>query len=70
LDRGRGETGSGESEVAMNQLVTLGFVVLLVALVIVLDASLALRAIDQLAQAEDFAEIQSVTSVTNGPIRF
>jgi len=54
----------------MNQLVTLGFVVLLVALVIVLDASLALRAIDQLAQAEDFAEIQSVTSVTNGPIRF
>jgi len=54
----------------MNHLVTLGFVLLLVALVIALDASLALRAIDRLAQSEGYTDFQSVMTVTNAPIRF
>jgi len=54
----------------MNHLVTLGFVLLLVALVIALDASLALRAIDRLAQSEGYTEIENVMTVTNAPIRF
>ena len=43
----------------MNQFVTLGFVLLLasLALVVVLDADLALRAIDRLVQSEDFTDI-------------
>ena len=39
----------GRNVVAMNHSVTLGFVVLLVALVVAVDASLALKAIDRLA---------------------
>jgi len=54
----------------MNHLVTLGFVLLLVALVTALDASLALRAIDRLAQSEGYTEIENVMTVTNAPIRF
>ena len=54
----------------MNHLVTLGFVILLVALVVALDASLALRAIDRLAQSERYTDIQDVMTVTNAPIRF
>jgi len=53
----------------MNHFVTLGFVVLLVALVVALDASLALRAIDRLAQSEGYTGIQNVMTVTNAPIR-
>jgi hypothetical protein len=48
----------------MNHLVTLGFVLLLVALVVALDGSLALRAIDRLAESEGSTDIQNVT-VTN-----
>ena len=55
--------------VAMNHFVTLGFVVLLVALVVALDASLALKAIDRLAQTEGHTDFQSVMTVTNAPIR-
>jgi len=36
----------------MNHLVTVGFVLLLVALLVALDGSLALRAIDRLALSE------------------
>jgi hypothetical protein len=53
----------------MNHSVTLGFVVLLVALLVALDASLALRAIDRLAQTEGHTDIQSVMTVPNAPIR-
>ena len=53
----------------MNHLVTLGFALLLVALVVALDGSLALRAIDRLAESEGYTDIQNVT-VTNAPIRF
>jgi hypothetical protein len=70
LDRGGGDTISGKNKVAMNHLVTLGFVLLLVGLVIALDASLALRAIDRLAQSEGYTDFQSVMTVTNAPIRF
>ena len=45
----------------MNHSVTLGFVVLLVALVVALDASLALKAIDRLV-------MQNVMTLTDGPI--
>jgi hypothetical protein len=69
LDRARGDTISGKDEVAMNHLVTLGFVLLLAALVIA-DGSLALRAIDRLAQSEAYIDIQNVRTVTNAPIRF
>jgi hypothetical protein len=53
----------------MNHFVTLGFVILLVALIVALDASLALKAIDRLAQSKGYIEIQSVMTVTNAPIR-
>jgi hypothetical protein len=53
----------------MNHLVTLSFALLLVALVVALDGSLALRAIDRLAESEAHTDIQNVT-VTNAPIRF
>jgi hypothetical protein len=43
LDRARGDTISGKNGVAMNHLVTPGFVLLAVALVLALDASLALK---------------------------
>jgi hypothetical protein len=69
LERVRGDNPSWKNEVAMNHSITLGFVVLLVALVVALDASLALRAIDRLAQSEGYIDIQSVMTVTNAPIR-
>jgi hypothetical protein len=50
----------------MNHLVTLSFALLLVALVVALDGSLALRAIDRLAESEGFTDIQNVT-ITNAP---
>ena len=52
----------------MNHLITLGFVLLLVALAVALDGSLALRAIDRLAQSEGYIDIQSVMTLTDGPI--
>jgi hypothetical protein len=70
LDRARGDTISGKNEVAMNYFVTLGFVVLLVALVVALDGDLALIAIDRLAQSEGYTDIQNVMTVANPPIRF
>ena len=48
---------------------TLGFLLLLAALAVALDGSLALKAIDRLAQSEGYTGIQSVMSVTNAPIR-
>jgi hypothetical protein len=53
----------------MNHLITLGFVLLLVVLAVALDASLALRAIDRLAQSEGYTGIQNVMTVANAPIR-
>jgi hypothetical protein len=70
LGLARGDTISGKNEVAMNYFVTLGFVVLLVALVVALDGDLALIAIDRLAQSEGYTDIQNVMTVTNPPIRF
>jgi hypothetical protein len=64
LDRARGDTTSGKNGVAMNHLVTLGFVLLLAALVVTLDGSLALRAIDRLAQSEAYTDAQNVMTVT------
>ena len=52
----------------MNHLVTLGFVLLLVALAVALDGRLALRAIDRLAQSEGYTDIQNVMTVANAPI--
>ena len=49
----------------MNDFVPLGFLVLLVALLVALDASLALIAIDRLAQSESSTDIQDVMTVTN-----
>ena len=69
MDRARGDTTYGKNGVAMNHPVTLSFVLLLGALVVALDGSLALRAIDRLAQSEAYTDIQNVT-VTNAPIRF
>ena len=70
MDRARGDTISGKNGVAVNHLVTLGFVLLLSALVVALDGSLALRAIDRLAQSEGYTDIQNVMTVTNAPVRF
>jgi hypothetical protein len=47
----------------MNRLFTLGFVLLLALLGVALDFSLALRAIDRLAQSEGYTDIQNVTTV-------
>ena len=52
----------------MNHFVTFGFVVLLVALVVALDASLTLKAIDRLVQSEVYSDMQSVMTLTDGPI--
>jgi hypothetical protein len=60
---------SGRNVVAMNHSVTLGFVVLLVAFVIALDASFALKVIDRLVQIEGLTDIQSEMTVTNAPTR-
>ena len=54
----------------MSYFVTVGFVILLVALVVALDGTLALMAIDRLAQSEAYTDIQNVMTVTNSPIRF
>jgi hypothetical protein len=70
LDRARGDTISGKKGVAMNHFVTLGFVLLLAALVVALDGTLELRAIDWLAQSEGYTDIQNVMTVTNATIRF
>jgi hypothetical protein len=50
---------------AMNQFVTLGFVLLLVALAVALDGALTLRVIDRLAQSEGFTDVQSVMTHTD-----
>jgi CRISPR/Cas system-associated protein Cas5 (RAMP superfamily) len=52
----------------MNHLVTLGWLPL-AAFGVALDGSLALRAIDRLAQSESYTDIQNVMTVTNAPIR-
>jgi hypothetical protein len=70
LDRVRSDTISGKNEVDMSYFVTVGFVILLVALVVALDGTLALMAIDRLAQSEGYTEVQNVMTVTNPPIRF
>jgi hypothetical protein len=70
LDRARGDTISGKNRVAMNHPLTVGFVLLLATLVVALDGSLALRAIDRLAQSEGFTDIQNVMTVTNATNRF
>jgi hypothetical protein len=44
--------------------------ILLAAVVVALDGSLALRAIDRLAQSEGYTDIQNVMTVTNAPIQF
>jgi hypothetical protein len=56
----------------MNHFETLGFVLLLssLALGVVLDADLALRAIDRLVQSEVYTDIQNVMTLTDVPIRF
>ena len=55
----------------MNRLFTIGFVLLLVALAVAVDASLALRAIDRLERLESYTDFQSVLTVTGAsPIRF
>ena len=51
----------------MNHSVILGFVVLLVALVVALDASHALKTIERLAHSEGYIDIQSVMTLTDGP---
>ena len=52
-------------EMVMNDFVTLGFVVLMIALVVALDGSLALMAIDRLAQSEGYTDIQSAMTLTD-----
>ena len=47
----------------MSYFVTVGFVILLVALVVALDGTLALMAIDRLAQSEGYTKVQSVISL-------
>jgi hypothetical protein len=70
LDRAGGDTISGKNRVTMNHLVTVGFVLLLAALLVALDGSLALRAIDRLAQCEGYTDIQNVMTVMNASNRF
>ena len=69
-DRAGGDTISGKNRVTMNHLVTVGFVLLLAALLVALDGSLALRAIDRLAQSEGYTDIQNVMTVMNASNRF
>jgi hypothetical protein len=47
----------------MNHLVTLSFALLLVALVVALDGSLALRAIDRLAESEAYTDIHCANAL-------
>jgi hypothetical protein len=53
----------------MNHLAVLGFLLLLAAILVALDGSLALRAIDRLAQSEGYTDIQNAMTVTNATIR-
>ena len=55
----------------MNHFVTFGFVFLLasLALAVVLDADLALRAIDRLVQSEVHSDMQNVTAIQAIPNR-
>ena len=52
-------------EMVMNNFVTLGFVVLIIALVVALDGGLALMVINRLAQSEGYVHIQSVIPLTD-----
>ena len=52
----------------MNHLFTVGFLLLLTAIAVALDGSLALRTVDRLAQSEAYTGIQNVMT-TNAPIR-
>ena len=52
----------------MSYFVAVGFVILLVVLVVALDGTLALMAIDRLAQSEGYTDMQSVMTLTHGPI--
>jgi hypothetical protein len=70
LDRARGDTISGKNGVTMNHLVAVGLVFLLAALLVALDGSLALRAMDRLVQSEGYTDIQNMMTVTNATIRF
>ena len=56
----------------MNHFATFGFVFLLgsLALAVVLDADLALRAIDRLVQSEVYTDMQNVMILTDVPVRF
>jgi hypothetical protein len=56
----------------MNNFDTLGFALLLAsfALAAVVDAALALGAIDRLAQSEVYTDIQNVMTLTDVPSRF
>jgi D-Tyr-tRNAtyr deacylase len=57
LDCARGDTIFGKNGVAMkNHRVALGFVLLLAALGVTLDGSLALIAIDRIAQSEEYTD--------------
>jgi hypothetical protein len=70
LERGRGVAISGRNEVAMKHSLTLGFMFLLasLALAVVLDADLGLKAIDRLVQSEVYSDMQNVMTLTDGPI--
>jgi hypothetical protein len=70
LDRARCDTISGKNGITINHLVTVGFVLLLAVLLVALDGSLALRAIDWLAQSEGYTDIRNVMTVTNASNRF
>ena len=61
-----------KNEAAMNHFVALGFAFLLasLALAVALDADLALRAIDRLAQSEVYTDNQNMMTLTDVPIRF
>jgi len=71
LGRPGGDTISAKDKVAMNRIVTIGFVLSLAALVVALDISLALKTIDRLAQLESYTDIQNALTVAGAPpIRF
>ena len=52
----------------MNHLFAVGFLLLLTAIAVALDGSLALRAIDRLTQSQGYTGLQNVMT-TNAPIR-
>ena len=54
----------------MSYFVAVGFLILLVALVVALDGTLALMAIDRLAQSAGYTDIQNVMTLTDVPSRF